>query len=67
MHNCIRQSKLELRGPRSGIDIAVRSSRGVGSAPVFQQMLNLSTKRANERAGGAPRSRLNSLGVAWTH
>eukprot|EP00969_Alexandrium_andersonii_P131829 5829939-Alexandrium_andersonii.AAC.1 len=33
MQNCSRRSKLELRGPRSGLKPDPRSSRGVRSAP----------------------------------
>ena len=55
MRNCLRRSKLELRGPRNGLEIGPRSSRGVRSAPFFAQMPNLPTKRAGGRAGGASR------------
>eukprot|EP00969_Alexandrium_andersonii_P006310 274253-Alexandrium_andersonii.AAC.1 len=33
MHNGFGRSNLELRGPRSGLDIAPRSHRGVDKAP----------------------------------
>eukprot|EP00969_Alexandrium_andersonii_P153583 6791562-Alexandrium_andersonii.AAC.1 len=52
---CLRRSSLELHGPRRGLEIALRSSRGVRSAPFFAQMPNPPTKVAGGRAGGASR------------
>eukprot|EP00969_Alexandrium_andersonii_P261978 11582098-Alexandrium_andersonii.AAC.1 len=40
MHNRIMRSDLELRGPRKGLRIGPRSSRGVRSAPVLAQIPN---------------------------
>eukprot|EP00969_Alexandrium_andersonii_P143703 6354568-Alexandrium_andersonii.AAC.1 len=50
--NCLRRSKLERRGPRNGLNIDLRSSRRVRSAPFFAQMPNPPTKWAGGRAGG---------------
>eukprot|EP00969_Alexandrium_andersonii_P166810 7371084-Alexandrium_andersonii.AAC.1 len=55
MRLCLRSSKLELRGPRNGLNIAPRSAGGVHSASLLAQMPNLATKRASGNAGGASR------------
>eukprot|EP00969_Alexandrium_andersonii_P253190 11190012-Alexandrium_andersonii.AAC.1 len=55
MRNCLRRPKLELRGPRDGLEVAPRSARGVRSALCFAQMPNPPTKGAGGRAGGASR------------
>eukprot|EP00969_Alexandrium_andersonii_P011413 496387-Alexandrium_andersonii.AAC.1 len=46
MRNCLRRSKLELRGPTNGLKIDPRSSGGVRSASVFAQMPNPPKGRA---------------------
>eukprot|EP00969_Alexandrium_andersonii_P054440 2396356-Alexandrium_andersonii.AAC.1 len=38
------RSNLELRGPRSGLEMGPRSSRGVRSAQLFADIPNLPTK-----------------------
>eukprot|EP00969_Alexandrium_andersonii_P037686 1652135-Alexandrium_andersonii.AAC.1 len=55
MRNCLRRSKLELRGTRNGREIGPRGSRGVRSAPFSAQIPNPPTRRADGRAGGASR------------
>eukprot|EP00969_Alexandrium_andersonii_P028579 1248080-Alexandrium_andersonii.AAC.1 len=47
-HRC-KHAKPELRGPRSGLEIGPRSSRGAGHAPFPAHNPNLST---NVRTGG---------------
>eukprot|EP00969_Alexandrium_andersonii_P114942 5083228-Alexandrium_andersonii.AAC.1 len=54
MRNC---SKLELRGPRTGLKVDPRSSGGMHSAPLLVQTPNPPTKRAGGRASGASRGR----------
>eukprot|EP00969_Alexandrium_andersonii_P373856 15484956-Alexandrium_andersonii.AAC.1 len=44
MQNRFRRSKLELRGPRNGLEMGPRSSRGVHSARFSAQIPNLTTK-----------------------
>eukprot|EP00969_Alexandrium_andersonii_P169356 7486506-Alexandrium_andersonii.AAC.1 len=46
MPNCVVRSELELRGPNKGLEIGLRSSRGVRSAQVFALIPNLTTKGA---------------------
>eukprot|EP00969_Alexandrium_andersonii_P130746 5781947-Alexandrium_andersonii.AAC.1 len=55
MQNVFTRSELELGGPRNGLEIDLRSSRGVRSAPFFAPIPNLPTNRAGGRAGGASR------------
>eukprot|EP00969_Alexandrium_andersonii_P347418 15360409-Alexandrium_andersonii.AAC.1 len=35
MHNCFKLSEPELRGPRNGLEIGPRNSRGINSASSF--------------------------------
>eukprot|EP00969_Alexandrium_andersonii_P158451 7000293-Alexandrium_andersonii.AAC.1 len=58
MRRCLRRSKLELRGPRNGLEIGTRSSGR--SAPFSAQMPNPPTRRAGGRGGGASRG-----GLGW--
>eukprot|EP00969_Alexandrium_andersonii_P091554 4041054-Alexandrium_andersonii.AAC.1 len=58
MRNCLRGSKLELRGSRNDLKISSRSSRGVDSALLFAQIPNLPARKAGGRAGGASRGGL---------
>eukprot|EP00969_Alexandrium_andersonii_P259457 11472883-Alexandrium_andersonii.AAC.1 len=44
MRNCCTHSKLELRGPRNGVEIGPRSSRGVHSVPSFAPIPNPTTE-----------------------
>eukprot|EP00969_Alexandrium_andersonii_P219755 9705498-Alexandrium_andersonii.AAC.1 len=46
MQRCIRHSKLELRGPRNGLNIDPGSSRGVRSA----QLLRADSESHGERS-----------------
>eukprot|EP00969_Alexandrium_andersonii_P016001 700232-Alexandrium_andersonii.AAC.1 len=46
MHHCLRCSELELRGPRNGLELDPRSSRGARPAPLFALTPNLTTKGA---------------------
>eukprot|EP00969_Alexandrium_andersonii_P241681 10672875-Alexandrium_andersonii.AAC.1 len=48
MQNRFTRSNLELRGPKSGLKIGPRSSRGVRSAPFLAQISNLLTKAGLE-------------------
>eukprot|EP00969_Alexandrium_andersonii_P107207 4728723-Alexandrium_andersonii.AAC.1 len=48
--SCVR-SELELRGPRNGLELDPRSSRGVLSARMFALIRKLATKRC---CSGAP-------------
>eukprot|EP00969_Alexandrium_andersonii_P048051 2109220-Alexandrium_andersonii.AAC.1 len=50
MRSCLRCSKPELLGPRSGLKCCLRSSRGVCSEPFFAQMPNVPTKWAGGHA-----------------
>eukprot|EP00969_Alexandrium_andersonii_P242926 10731568-Alexandrium_andersonii.AAC.1 len=43
MQNRFRRSCLELRGPRSGLKLGPRSSRGMRFAPILAQIPNLPT------------------------
>eukprot|EP00969_Alexandrium_andersonii_P070237 3099934-Alexandrium_andersonii.AAC.1 len=63
MRNCLRRSKLELRGPRNGPKIAFQSSGRVRSVRCFVQMPNPLTKRAGGRAGGASRGESGGVGA----
>eukprot|EP00969_Alexandrium_andersonii_P178020 7872110-Alexandrium_andersonii.AAC.1 len=61
MQDVCRRSKLEVFGPRSGLNIcSPKFLRGLRSAASCAQMPNLRTKQAGEGAGGAPRSCLKS-------
>eukprot|EP00969_Alexandrium_andersonii_P304909 13478451-Alexandrium_andersonii.AAC.1 len=55
MRNCVRRSKLELRGPRNDLKIGLQSFRRVCSAPLFAQMPNLPAKQAGWGTKGASR------------
>eukprot|EP00969_Alexandrium_andersonii_P305017 13482705-Alexandrium_andersonii.AAC.1 len=44
-----------MRGPRHGLNIDLRGSRGVHSAPFFSQTPNLPTRRAGGRTRGTSR------------
>eukprot|EP00969_Alexandrium_andersonii_P117921 5215621-Alexandrium_andersonii.AAC.1 len=44
--NCVRRSKLELRGPRHDLRIGTEALDGVRSVPLFAQMPNPPTRRA---------------------
>eukprot|EP00969_Alexandrium_andersonii_P336148 14858095-Alexandrium_andersonii.AAC.1 len=46
----LRPPELELRRPRNGLEIGLRSSRGVRSAPLFAQILDLPTNTGLEGA-----------------
>eukprot|EP00969_Alexandrium_andersonii_P356309 15446277-Alexandrium_andersonii.AAC.1 len=46
--NRFTRSNLELRGPRNGLKIGTRSSRGVRAAPLLAQIPNPPTKSAIE-------------------
>eukprot|EP00969_Alexandrium_andersonii_P063040 2776516-Alexandrium_andersonii.AAC.1 len=52
MQNRLTNSNLELRGPRTGLEIGSRSSRKVRSAAFFAQVPNLLTKAGLEGARG---------------
>eukprot|EP00969_Alexandrium_andersonii_P052181 2291023-Alexandrium_andersonii.AAC.1 len=45
MQNRFKPSELELHGTRNGLEIGLRSSRGVLSAPLFSQAPDLPTTR----------------------
>eukprot|EP00969_Alexandrium_andersonii_P148372 6558620-Alexandrium_andersonii.AAC.1 len=60
MQTRFRRSELELRGPRNGLGIGPRSSRGVHSEQLFAQIRNLPTRAwiewsevANSQAAGS--------------
>eukprot|EP00969_Alexandrium_andersonii_P104954 4631132-Alexandrium_andersonii.AAC.1 len=52
LQTCLRRSKLELRGPRSGLKLG-----WARSVPPLAQMPNLPKRQAGGRAGGASRGR----------
>eukprot|EP00969_Alexandrium_andersonii_P311283 13754900-Alexandrium_andersonii.AAC.1 len=56
MRHCLRRSQLELRGPRNGLRVALRSSGGMRSALLLRQTPNLPTKPAGGCAVGAFRT-----------
>eukprot|EP00969_Alexandrium_andersonii_P247996 10958783-Alexandrium_andersonii.AAC.1 len=51
MQNRFRRSNLELRGPRSGLKICPRSSRGVRSAQLCMEIPNPPPERVIEGVG----------------
>eukprot|EP00969_Alexandrium_andersonii_P354407 15442086-Alexandrium_andersonii.AAC.1 len=55
MRDCLRHSKLELRGSRNNLRSCPQSSGGRALCHYFAQVPNPPTKRAGGRAGGASR------------
>eukprot|EP00969_Alexandrium_andersonii_P317957 14044966-Alexandrium_andersonii.AAC.1 len=60
MRNGFGRSSLELRGPRSGLDIAPRSHRGVDKAPQAPSRSFLNSKLPNN--GSCVNSELPNFG-----
>eukprot|EP00969_Alexandrium_andersonii_P027645 1206503-Alexandrium_andersonii.AAC.1 len=52
MRNRFRPSNRELRGPRNGLNIGPRSSRGVRYAQLFVEIPKLPTQAGLERVRG---------------
>eukprot|EP00969_Alexandrium_andersonii_P143862 6361649-Alexandrium_andersonii.AAC.1 len=52
IQNRFKRSNLELRGPKNGLKIGIRSSRGVRSAPCFVEMPKSADERGDPRGWG---------------